>query len=112
MKSLLILGSVVALISFAPAAAAKSSAEIEQIAKAVSVEILDGVGSGVIIHRQGNLYTAVTNRHVVCKVKGSCNESKSPRWQIQAASRWMMQFIQQASPQGKAGYLGRGKPRP
>jgi serine protease Do len=90
MKSLLILGSVAALFSFAPTAAAKSSTEIEQIAQAVSVEILDGVGSGVIVHRQGNLYTVVTNRHVVCKVEGSCNESglrgsdrlKAPNGQI------------------------------
>jgi S1-C subfamily serine protease len=78
MKSLFVLGSVAALVSFAPAAAAKSPAEVEQIAKAVSVEIrVDGtdsakptlrerVGSGVIVHRQGNLYTLVTNRHVVC----------------------------------------------
>jgi tetratricopeptide (TPR) repeat protein len=70
MKSLLILGTVAALVSFAPAAAAKSPAEIEQIAKAVSVEIQvvgkDRVGSGSIIHRQGNLYTLITNRHVAC----------------------------------------------
>jgi hypothetical protein len=37
MKSSLILGTVAALVAVAPAAAAKSSAEIEQIAKAVSV---------------------------------------------------------------------------
>jgi hypothetical protein len=37
MKSSLILGTVTALVSFAPAAAAKSPAEIEQMAKAVSV---------------------------------------------------------------------------
>jgi Tfp pilus assembly protein PilF len=70
MKSLLIFGTVAALVSFAPAAAAKSPAEIEQIAKAVSVEIqvvgVDRVGSGSIVHRQGNLYTLVTNRHVAC----------------------------------------------
>jgi hypothetical protein len=52
MKSLFVLGSVAALISFAPAADAKSPAEVEQIAKAVSVEIkVDGVervGSGSI----------------------------------------------------------------
>jgi hypothetical protein len=70
MKSSLILGTVTALVSFAPAAAAKSPAEIEQIAKAVSVEIqvagVDRVGSGSIIHRQGNLYTLITNRHVAC----------------------------------------------
>jgi tetratricopeptide (TPR) repeat protein len=79
MKSLLILGSVAAVVSFAPAAAAKSPAEIEQIAKSVSVEIqmpgADRVGSGVIVHRQGNLYTLVTNRHVVCG-SGNCDASR------------------------------------
>jgi tetratricopeptide (TPR) repeat protein/S1-C subfamily serine protease len=70
MKSLLILGSVASLVAVAPAAAAKSPAEIEQIAKSVSVEIqvvgVDRVGSGSIVHRQGNLYTLITNRHVAC----------------------------------------------
>jgi hypothetical protein len=42
MKSLLILGSVAALVSFAPAAAAKSPDEIEKIAKSVSVEMITG----------------------------------------------------------------------
>jgi tetratricopeptide (TPR) repeat protein/V8-like Glu-specific endopeptidase len=50
--------------------AAKSASEVAQIAKASIVSIklknIDRVGSGVIIHRQGNLYTLVTNRHVIC----------------------------------------------
>jgi tetratricopeptide (TPR) repeat protein len=75
MKSSLILGSITALVAFAPAAAAKSPAEIEQIAKSVSVEIITGEGSGVIVHRQGNLYTLVTNRHVLCG-SGSCDASR------------------------------------
>jgi tetratricopeptide (TPR) repeat protein len=75
MKSSLILGSITALVAFAPAAAAKSPAEIEQIAKSVSVEIITGEGSGVIVHRQGNLYTLVTNRHVLCS-SGSCDASR------------------------------------
>ncbi len=56
-------------------ASSKSPAEIEQIAKSVSVEMLTGSGSGVIIHRQGNLYTLITNRHVVCG-SGSCDGSR------------------------------------
>jgi tetratricopeptide (TPR) repeat protein len=62
---------------FQPAASAKSASEIEAIARAVTVEInfkfraIDGEikevgGSGVIIDRKGDLYTLVTNRHVVC----------------------------------------------
>jgi tetratricopeptide (TPR) repeat protein len=78
MKSSLILGTVAALVTFAPAAAAKSPAEIEQMAKAVSVEMITGVGSGVIVHRQGNLYTVITNRHVVCG-SGSCDASRLPK---------------------------------
>jgi tetratricopeptide (TPR) repeat protein len=79
MKYPLILGSVAALVFFAHPAIAKSPAEIEQIAKSVSVEIqvpgTDRVGSGVIVHRQGvgaslggspYLYTIITNRHVAC----------------------------------------------
>jgi lipoprotein NlpI len=75
MKSSLILGTFAALVAVAPAVAAKSPAEIEQIAKAVSVEMITGVGSGVIVHRQGNLYTVTTNRHVVCG-SGSCDASR------------------------------------
>jgi tetratricopeptide (TPR) repeat protein len=54
---------------------AKTPAEIEQIAQSVSVEMISGVGSGVLVHRQGDLYTVVTNRHVVCKRKELCEES-------------------------------------
>jgi tetratricopeptide (TPR) repeat protein len=49
-------------------AGAKSIFEIQSTTKAVIVEIRlnSTVGSGVIINRQDNLYTLVTNRHVVC----------------------------------------------
>jgi tetratricopeptide (TPR) repeat protein/S1-C subfamily serine protease len=53
----------------------KSPAEIEEIAKLASVEMLTGSGSGVIVHRQGNLHTLITNRHVVCGA-GNCDESR------------------------------------
>jgi S1-C subfamily serine protease len=77
MKSSLLFGTVAAVVCFAPSAMALSPAEVEQRAKAVSVEMLTGEGSGVIIHRQGvggaspaeTLYTVITNRHVVCKVR-------------------------------------------
>ncbi len=75
MKSSLQFGAVAAVVCFAPGAFALSPAEVEQRAKAVSVEMLTGVGSGVIIHRQGALYTVITNRHVVCKVHpGRCTD--------------------------------------
>jgi tetratricopeptide (TPR) repeat protein len=69
MKSSLLFGAVAAVVCFVPGAVALSPAEVAQRAKAVSVEMLTGEGSGVIIHRQGNLYTVITNRHVVCKVR-------------------------------------------
>jgi tetratricopeptide (TPR) repeat protein len=69
MKSSLLFGAVAAVVCFAPGAIALSPAEVEQRAKAVSVEMLTGEGSGVIIHSQNDLYTVITNRHVVCKVR-------------------------------------------
>jgi hypothetical protein len=83
MKSSLLFGAVAAVVCFAPGAMALSPAEVEQQAKAVSVEINIDLpngekrsGSGVIIHRQGNLYTAITNRHVVCRVSPkNCKDS-------------------------------------
>jgi tetratricopeptide (TPR) repeat protein/V8-like Glu-specific endopeptidase len=65
-----LVGTTIALVQ--PVAAAKSTAEVEAIAKAVTIEINIKLpqenrnGSGVIIHKQGNLYTLVTNRHVIC----------------------------------------------
>jgi tetratricopeptide (TPR) repeat protein len=60
-----------------PAAMAKSAAEIFSITRAITVEIRleqnKTNGSGVIIHRQGDLYTVVTNRHVICG-KGTCDQ--------------------------------------
>jgi tetratricopeptide (TPR) repeat protein/S1-C subfamily serine protease len=63
-----LVGTNVALVQ--PLATAKSASEVETVARAVSVEIKlqqnKSVGSGVIIYRQDDLYTLVTNRHVVC----------------------------------------------
>jgi tetratricopeptide (TPR) repeat protein/V8-like Glu-specific endopeptidase len=62
-----LVGTTVALVQ---PVAAKSALEIESIAKAVTVEVKlkqsGEVGSGVIINKQGDLYTLVTNRHVIC----------------------------------------------
>ncbi len=48
-------------------AAAKSSVEIGETAKAITVLITapDSVGSGVILQRQGDIYTVLTAAHVV-----------------------------------------------
>lgn len=50
---------------------------VKQTAKAVTVRIitLNYSGSGVIIQKQGNLYTLVTNKHVVCgKNRPQCTD--------------------------------------
>ncbi len=72
---LILFGCSAALVAFVQPVSAKSAAEIEQIARSVSVEMISGKGSGVMIHRQENLYTVITNRHVVCEGKGLCDES-------------------------------------
>jgi tetratricopeptide (TPR) repeat protein len=70
-----------ALVAFADVAMAKTPDEVESIARSTIVKISlqnsDSVGSGVIIDRvptpNGNLYTLVTNRHVVCgSAGGNC----------------------------------------
>jgi S1-C subfamily serine protease len=71
-----LVGTTVALVQ--PVAAAISVSEVQVIARAVAVEIKlksdpNAVGSGVIVDRQGDLYTLVTNKHVVC---GSSSCSK------------------------------------
>jgi tetratricopeptide (TPR) repeat protein len=71
-----LLATAVALV-WADGAIAKSAAEVEAIARATVVEIKlqksPSVGSGVLIQRQGDLYTLVTNRHVVCG-RGLCSK--------------------------------------
>jgi Trypsin-like peptidase domain/Tetratricopeptide repeat len=77
MKYPLILGCTVALVFSANTAMAKTSTEIEQIARAASVSIqlqnqdVDTITSGVLIHRQGNVYTIATTKHAVCADAGS-----------------------------------------
>jgi S1-C subfamily serine protease len=70
-----LLGTNIALVQ--PAIAAKSAAEVQVIARAVTVEIQlqqdSSVGSGIIVAHQGDLYTVATNRHVVCG-QGSRNK--------------------------------------
>jgi S1-C subfamily serine protease len=67
MKYLLIVGFVVTV---GMNASAQGNVAAQKIAKGIAVEIRnqlnDGVGSGFIVHKKGDLYTVVTNRHVVC----------------------------------------------
>jgi tetratricopeptide (TPR) repeat protein len=76
MKYSLLIGFTIASISFANVAAAKTSDEVQRIARSTAVEIKlqqnRSVGSGVIIYQQGDVYTLATNRHVICGF-GSCS---------------------------------------
>jgi WD40 repeat protein len=65
----LLLGTGIVIVQ--PVATALTPKEISEIARQITVRI-DGAntGSGVIIERQGNVYTVVTNWHVV-QLKGS-----------------------------------------
>ncbi|WP_295618509.1 tetratricopeptide repeat-containing serine protease family protein [Chamaesiphon sp. GL140_3_metabinner_50] len=76
MKIPAFLGTTIALVCFADIAIASTPAEISTIAQAVTVEITlsKSIGSGIIIHKQGNLYTLITNRHVVCGEQRSCSK--------------------------------------
>jgi tetratricopeptide (TPR) repeat protein len=64
------IGATIALVQ-PNVASAKSSVEIAKTARAITVLITepDGVGSGVILQRQGDIYTVLTAAHVV-KNKG------------------------------------------
>jgi S1-C subfamily serine protease len=59
------IGATIALVQ--PIAAAKSSVEIAKTAQAITVLITEpnSVGSGVILQRQGEIYTVLTAAHVV-----------------------------------------------
>jgi tetratricopeptide (TPR) repeat protein len=104
MKYPLILGSAAAIVCFAHPAMAKSPAEIEQIAKSVSVEIITGTGSGVLLYHQGDLYTLITNRHVVCGSQ-NCTEYnlaetyrlRTADHQIHQASKSGIKFLKDAA---------------
>jgi hypothetical protein len=76
MKHLPLVGFTAVLVCIADIAVAKTLAEIDLIAKAVTVKIdllkAKSVGSGIIVGRQGDLYTIITNRHVVCGTKHNC----------------------------------------
>jgi tetratricopeptide (TPR) repeat protein len=75
MKYSVLLGCIIPIVCFANGAKAQSNSAIQQITRSATVEILTGTGSGVIVHRQGNTYTLVTNRHVICG-SSNCKSSR------------------------------------
>jgi hypothetical protein len=74
-KYLLILICLATIGLSANVATAKSSDRVKCISQSVTIAIenqqLQEVGSGFIVQRQGDLYTIVTNRHVVCKIRST-----------------------------------------
>lgn len=65
--STILLGTAAALVWVQPHAQALSAAEVSKLAKTVTVRISSpgGIGSGVIVKRDGNTYTVATAAHVV-----------------------------------------------
>jgi tetratricopeptide (TPR) repeat protein len=83
MKHSVIFSSMAVIVLSANAVQAKSSNEIEKISRSVSVKITNQLdkktGSGFILHRQGDVYTIVTNRHVACVKRGEFCASPAPQ---------------------------------
>jgi V8-like Glu-specific endopeptidase/Flp pilus assembly protein TadD len=79
MKSSLLFGAVAAVVCFAPVALvqpsvlAKSATEVNDIAQAISVKIstTDGNGSGILLQKQGDVYTLLTAAHVAKNARAS-----------------------------------------
>jgi tetratricopeptide (TPR) repeat protein len=77
-----VLGGAVLMATVSPVLA-KTPAEIQAVAKATTVKIekmhdKNAIGTGVIIHKQGQVYSLITNRHVVCD-EGRCNQLSPDR---------------------------------
>jgi tetratricopeptide (TPR) repeat protein/S1-C subfamily serine protease len=94
-----LVGTTVALIQ--PVAVAKSASEVETIARSATVEIKlknnpEAVGSGVIINRQGDLYTLVTNRHVICGSSDCDQISESETYTLGLADRQQYKISKKA----------------
>jgi tetratricopeptide (TPR) repeat protein len=74
-----VLGGV-AVVALVSPAMAKTPEAIEALAKTVTVKIEyeRAIGTGVIVYRQGQVYSLVTNRHVVCG-SGLCTKLPAGR---------------------------------
>ena len=67
-----ILGTISSIALVQPAALALTASQIDQIAEAITVLDTPGSsGSGVIIQREGNIYTVLTTRHVIESIRGN-----------------------------------------
>jgi tetratricopeptide (TPR) repeat protein len=72
-----LVSTAIALVCFVDVAVAKTPDEIKFIAQSVTVEInlkqAQSIGSGVLIYRQGDVYTLITNHHVICGQTSLCS---------------------------------------
>ncbi|MCT7985517.1 serine protease [Laspinema sp. A4] len=61
--------------------------EVRQIAQSITVKVLSGRsgGSGIVIQKQGSIYTVVTNQHVLTAGKGSGYQIQTTDGRIYAA---------------------------
>jgi tetratricopeptide (TPR) repeat protein/V8-like Glu-specific endopeptidase len=68
-----VIGAAATIALVQPAALALTASEIDRIAEAVTVRIdtPGSSGSGVIIQREGNIYTVLTARHVIDSIRGN-----------------------------------------
>jgi tetratricopeptide (TPR) repeat protein len=89
MKLFVIPLTVFPILFTANVAFGKTAAEIRAMARSSAVEIKlqqdSSQGSGLLINRQGNLYTILTNRHVVCGLKWCSKLKPEERYTITTA---------------------------
>jgi tetratricopeptide (TPR) repeat protein len=100
--SINILVSTILVVLTQSFASAKTALEIERTAKAVTVKIIpdigDSSGSGVIAQKQGDIYTIITNAHVICKEQEEWNKicSLSSKYTIVTADNQKYQVLAEA----------------
>ncbi len=87
------------VISQSVAVYAKTGEEVYQIAVPVTVQINsdNGGGTGVIIAKDGNTYTVLTNHHVVCEPKtfvNNCNTNRSYNITTSQRKTYTANFVQ------------------
>ncbi|WP_052330924.1 tetratricopeptide repeat-containing S1 family peptidase [Planktothrix agardhii] len=87
------------VISQSVAVYAKTGEEVYKIAVPVTVQINsdNGGGTGVIIAKDGNTYTVLTNHHVVCEPKtfvNNCNTNRSYNITTSQRKTYTANFVQ------------------
>ena len=65
-----------------------SEQQLRQLAQSITVKVIagEGWGSGILIHRQGQVYTVLTNRHVLEAGNGNVYKIQTPNGQTYPAN--------------------------